>query len=92
MDSELRYKALHYAAKKFYAPIEMGLFLENDNLTVNIANETMHNFEGEIRFFVCGSDLKVKDSHTCKFTVDSLKSKDVFSTDVDMQNKYDEFV
>jgi len=29
-----RYKALHYAARKFYAPVAMGLFLENGALTV----------------------------------------------------------
>mgnify|MGYP003484074197 CR=1 FL=1 len=28
VDSCGRYKALHYAARKFYAPVAMGLFLE----------------------------------------------------------------
>ena len=43
VDSLGRYKALHYAAKKFYSPVAMGLFLENNILTVNVkAKETVY--------------------------------------------------
>lgn len=92
VDSNLRYKALHYAAKKFYAPVEMGLFLEGNSLAVNISNETMKDFAGEVRLYVTTSELVVKEEHIKKISVDSLKSKDVFTINVDMSSMYDTFV
>jgi len=92
IDSNLRYKALHYAAKKFYSPVAMGLFLENDTLTVNIANETMSDFSGEIKLCISNSDFEEKKVCKQKFTVDKLSSNDVFSVKVDFENQYDEFI
>lgn len=92
VDSNLRYKALHYAAKKFYAPVEMGLFLEGEKLTVNISNETMKDFEGEVRLYVATSDLAVKKEYIEKVSVDSLKTKDVLAINVDMTDKYNTFL
>ncbi len=92
VDSNLRYKALHYAAKKFYAPVEMGLFLEKDNLTVNISNETMSDFEGEIKLYLCDSDFDKKDSHKVEVFVGSLKSADVFTYKVDMEDICNKFI
>ena len=92
VDSNLRYKALHYAAKKFYAPVEMGLFLEGEKLSVNISNETMEDFEGEVRLYVTSSDLAVKEEYIEKVSVDSLKSKDVITISVDMTDKYNTFL
>ena len=92
VDSNLRYKALHYAAKKFYAPVEMGLFLEGEKLSVNISNETMKDFEGEVRLYVATSDLAVKQEYIEKISVDSLVSKDVLTISVDMTDKYNTFL
>ena len=92
VDSNLRYKALHYAAKKFYAPVEMGLFLEGEKLSVNISNETMKDFEGEVRLYVATSDLAVKQEYIEKISVDSLKSKDVLTINVNMTDKYNTFL
>ncbi len=92
VDSNLRYKALHYAAKKFYAPVEMGLFLEGEKLTVNISNETMKDFEGEVKLCVATVDLEVKEEYVNKISADSLKSKDVLTINVDMTDKYNTFL
>ena len=92
VDSNLRYKALHYAAKKFYAPIEMGLFLEKDALTVNISNETMADFSGEIRLCVSNSKFEEKNMYSQKISVEKLSSEDVFTLKINPENPYDEFV
>ncbi|MBO7148738.1 MAG: glycoside hydrolase family 2 protein [Clostridia bacterium] len=92
IDSNLRYKALHYAAKKFYAPIEMGLFLENDTLTVNISNETMNDFEGEVRLYTSTSDFEIKAKNICTASVERLKSADVITVKVDTSDKYNSYV
>ena len=78
VDSCGRYKALHYAARKFYAPVAMGLFLEKDRLTVNISNETMNDFSGTIRLRLCSKDLTILDEKTASIEVESLESMDVF--------------
>ncbi len=86
-----RYKALHYAAKKFYAPVAMGLFLEGRKLTVNISNETMQGFQGEVRLHLCKADMTVLDSLTQNVTVASLTSSDVLCyqvPEVDPYNTY----
>lgn len=87
-----RYKALHYAAKKFYAPVAMGLFLEKDSLTVNISNETMSDFEGEIRVCHCDARFNEINSYIEKVYVKSLKAKDVFVIDIDVNDKYSEYL
>ncbi|MBE6949785.1 MAG: glycoside hydrolase family 2 protein [Ruminococcaceae bacterium] len=78
VDSCGRYKALHYAARKFYAPVAMGLFLEQGKLTVNVSNETMNDFSGSIRLRLCTKDFTVLDEKTAGVSVDSLESLDVF--------------
>jgi beta-mannosidase len=92
VDSLGRYKALHYAAKKFYSPVAMGLFLEDNTLTVNVSNETMNDFNGKIK--VCFSDTKfnVKREYNVDIEVDALSSKDVFDTCAKCENKYNEFI
>lgn len=87
-----RYKALHHAAKKFYAPVAMGLFLEKNKLTVNIANETMSDFEGEVRIYRSDLRLCKQEGKAEKVFVGALTSEDVLSMDVSFENKYSEFI
>ena len=47
-----RYKALHYFAKKFYQPIMLGLFNETDRIDISLANESMNDFVGYIKYGV----------------------------------------
>lgn len=92
IDSNLRYKALHYAARKFYAPVAMGLFFEDDEMAVNISNETMADFEGKLKVFRCDSSFDIKESYAEEISVDALKSKDVFKKVIKTDNKYNEFL
>ena len=92
VDSFGRYKALHYAAKKFYAPVLMGLFLEKGGLCVNISNETMNDFEGKVVIKVSDSDFNVLEGYEINVAVPELASKDVFSVDITPDNKYGEYI
>lgn len=92
VDSFGRYKALHYAAKKFYAPVAMGLFLEKGKLIVNISNETMGDFKGSLRLCLCRSDLQVLDECSCNVAVDRLTSEDVFAYKVSVEDPYDTYL
>ena len=87
-----RWKALHYAAKRFYAPVAMGLFLENGTLTVSIANETRQAFRGAVRLYLCRGDRTVLDEQRCEVTVEALSSLDVLRRKVDAADVYDTYL
>ena len=74
-----RYKALHYAAKKFYAPVACALFHENGQIKVNIANETMQTVSGKVKTYLCRNDFTVLEEAELQYTVDDLSSVDVGS-------------
>ena len=92
VDSFGRYKALHYAARKFYAPVAMGLFLENGLLNVNIANETMEDFRGRILLTMRKSDLTILSSMEAQVSVRKLRSRDVFAYEVEAEDPFDTFL
>ncbi len=92
IDSFGRYKALHYAAKKFYAPVAMGLFLEDGKLTVNVSNETRNDFSGRVKIGVCGNDLTALYETECSAKVAALTSGDVFSFIPQVEDVYGNYV
>ena len=74
-----RYKALHYFAKKFYQDVSLGLFNEGDEITVNVANERMSDFEGFIKYGVMKNDFTIISSGQIEVNVKSLSSLDVIT-------------
>ena len=74
-----RYKALHYAAKKFYAPVACALFHEDGQIKVNIANETMQAVSGKVKTYLCRNDFTVLEEAELQYTVDALSSLDIGS-------------
>ena len=71
-----RYKALHYFARKFYQPVALGLFNEENDITVNVANETMNTFTGYIKLGVCKTDLTPVFEKEVPVSVNALSSLD----------------
>ena len=92
VDSFGRYKLLHYAAKKFYAPVAMALFLEGERLTVNIANETMTPFQGKVRLCLCKGDMTVLEEHVFSAEADALSAADVFACPARAEDPYDTYI
>ena len=92
VDSFGRYKALHYAAKKFYAPVAMGLFLEHGRLTVNLSNETMNGFDGRIHLALCRNDLTVLDSRDISVSVERLSAQDVYTYKIPAEDAHTTYV
>ena len=87
-----RYKALHYAARKFYAPVAMGLFLENGRLTVNVSNEQRKDFTGSIRYRFANNMGEVLYEDTKKFSLDALTSEDIAVYKPSAEKPYTTFV
>ncbi len=74
-----RYKALHYFAKRFYQGVSLGLFNEDDKITVNVSNETMSQFNGYIKAGVMKNDFTPVFEIVKLASVDALSSKDIKS-------------
>lgn len=72
-----RYKALHYAAKKFFAPVLCSCVYENNTIKVNVANETMSNFNGSVKLYICSNDFTVLEEKKAPVSVSALTSKNV---------------
>lgn len=87
-----RCKALHYAAKRFYAPVSLGMFYDNNILTINISNETMEDFNGKAVIVHCDSEFNIIKRYEIEADVSKLTAKDVFSNEIISDNLYNEFV
>ena len=87
-----RYKALHYAARRFYAPVAMGLFLEKGELTVNVSNETMRPFRGSITVSIKDQGFTLHHQETQDISVKRLSSKDVFTMEIPEMDPYHDFI
>ena len=92
VDSFGRYKALHYAAKKFYAPISMGLFLEGNVLTVNISNETMGDFKGSVKVYFSDTSFNILNKFEQNVEVCALSAQDVLGVEAKCGNRYGEYI
>ena len=82
-----RYKALHYYARKFYAPVAMGLFAENGNIVINVANETTRDFHGRISVGIMNSEFTSLWSDAAEICVEALSSSDVCKYSVSLMEK-----
>ena len=74
-----RYKALHYFAKKFYQPIMLGLFNETDKIDIAVANESLSDFKGYIKYGVSKNDFSVVYEGGKSVFVPALSSLDIES-------------
>lgn len=72
-----RYKALHYFARRFYAPTLVGLFLENGECTINIANEKMSEFNGYVIAGIIKNDRTCVQKERYDVKIDALTSRDI---------------
>ncbi len=77
-----RYKALHYEAKKFYAPVACGIFNEKGKITVNAANETLQDKEIVLKWCVAKSNFDIIASGENKASLKKLSSQDIFTVDI----------
>lgn len=52
VDYHGRWKALHYAAKKFYAPILLSAKDDGTTIELHISNETLQDWNGEVTWYL----------------------------------------
>ena len=77
-----RWKGLHYAAKNFYAPILLSAHEGREDVTLNLANETMSAFTGKAVYGVFDLQNRPVMRDEVVFTVPALTSVDVKELDL----------
>lgn len=100
LDYYNRPKALHYAAKKFYAPILLSCLEEDVSAVVlNVSNETLEKFSGVIIWKLRNGKAEILTEGKIDITAEPLSSKDgaklnlsdYFLSEQDKRTKYLEY-
>lgn len=80
-----RWKALHYYAKKFYAPVICSIDdSDKKKLVINISSEKTEPFKGEVRWRVRKNTSEIIAQGSKEITVPALSAKDVLTLTPDM--------
>ncbi|MBR7162319.1 MAG: glycoside hydrolase family 2 protein, partial [Clostridia bacterium] len=72
-----RWKALHYRARKFFAPVLISLHENEKEKIVNVSNETLKTFEGDVCILVKNNRFETLASHRIAVSVGELSSFDL---------------
>ncbi|MCF0135821.1 MAG: glycoside hydrolase family 2 protein [Lachnospiraceae bacterium] len=72
-----RWKALHYGAKRFFAPVLLSAHEEGTKVVFNVSNETMRVFKGTLTYRILDSDFNVYEAGSAPVNVDALTSLDI---------------
>ena len=76
-----RWKALQYAAKRFFAPVLLSAHEDGNRVVMNISNEQRAPFAGTVRLALRRSDFSVIDEREIPVSVDTMASRDVDDRD-----------
>ena len=76
-----RWKALHYAARKFYAPVLLSIEDKDEVMNVFVTNDTVRTWTGELRWSLQTLAGKALKSGTEKVSVKALAAAQVCSLD-----------
>jgi beta-mannosidase len=76
-----RWKALHFRARKFFAPVLISLHETETEKIVNISNETLKTFDGMVSVAVKNNSFDILASFRTEISVGELSAKDVVLPD-----------
>ena len=71
-----RWKALHYRARKFFAPVLISVHENENEKIVNVSNETLTLFDGKIRAAVKNNRMETLAAWETEISVPALSSLD----------------
>lgn len=94
-----RWKALHYAAKRFYSPLLISACEDGTMVELHVTNETLNNVKGVVHWKLRKITGEVIEKDILETTVASLSSKqcitlefkDVLTTNELLRNHYLEY-
>lgn len=77
-----RWKALHYAAKRFYSPLLLIATEDGTRVTFSISNERREAFEGRLSYSVIDSAMNVLFNDSLDVSVDAMSTADIHTVDL----------
>lgn len=77
-----RWKALHYYARRFYAPVLLSVCDDGLSCTFNISNETRETFVGKVEWAVMKKDFTCVANGEIEVKVGELSAKDIAVIDL----------
>jgi len=72
-----RWKALHYAARRFYAPVMLSIFDENQVMSVHVTSDIGESVTGEVQWQLVTLDGEVLQSGSAAVDVGPYLSKEI---------------
>ena len=75
-------KALHYAAKNFFAPVLLTANIGGGEVTLSVCNERMESFGGSVRYAVKQNDFSVVAEGVIECGCSALSSADIATVDM----------
>jgi beta-mannosidase len=76
-----RWKAGHYAAKRFFAPVLVSACEEGTNVSLHVTNETLNEVQGRLNWRLLNTRSEVLQSGELEVSVDALSSQEITSLD-----------
>jgi beta-mannosidase len=76
-----RWKALHYAAKRFYAPVLISVLDEDTKADIYVTNDTMQCISGTINWKLRNTKSDILESGSQKITIEKLMAKNFIQLD-----------
>ncbi|MBU9712744.1 beta-mannosidase [Evansella tamaricis] len=86
-----RWKALHYAAKKFYAPVLLSCEEEGTEASLTLTNDTRDLVVGDVHWQLCSHDGTVLSRGSQEVEVEALSAKKIVEMDFtkDLKRQWD---
>lgn len=85
-------KALHYFAKRFYAPQLVSIFVEDGKLAINAVNETLSSFDGKITLKFMKNDFTEIYKKDLDVSLKPLSSTDVIEMTLPDLNESEDYI
>ena len=77
-----RWKALHYSAKRFYAPVLLSLFDEGTHIGIHLTSDLTADWQGEIKWRLETLNGKVLEQGSKQAMIPALLSHEIIAVDL----------
>jgi beta-mannosidase len=77
-----RWKAMHYMARRFFAPVLLSAHKDEYSIVLNVSNETFNEFNGVVKYKIISNSSDVIFEGETEAVVGRLSSKDTITLDV----------
>lgn len=76
-----RWKALHYAAKKFFSPVLLSACEEGTKVSLHLSNESLNKVSGKVVWKLRDSHSNILCQHEQSIHIEELTSKEIVNLD-----------